>query len=62
MTYKQIADYFNEINITTARGCKFSNSEVYSVEWKMERRFKKQEREEINITDMEIRFDKKHSH
>jgi len=59
MTYKQIADYLNERNMTTARGCKFSDSGVHSAEKKMERRFKKQEREEIKITDMRIRFDKK---
>ena len=59
MTYKQIADYLNERNITTARGCKFSDSGVHSAEWKMERRFKRQQKEEVNIKDMKIRFDKK---
>ena len=59
MTYKQIADYLNENNITTARGCKFSDSGVHSAEWKMERRFKRQQKEEIKIKDMKIRFDKK---
>jgi hypothetical protein len=28
VTYKQIAEYFNERNITTARGCEFSDSGV----------------------------------
>jgi len=59
MTYKQIADYLNERNINTARGCKFSDSGVHSAEWKMERRFKRQQNEEIKIKDMKIRFDKK---
>ena len=59
MTYKQIADYLNENNITTARGCKFSDSGVHSAEWKMEKRFKRQQNEEIKIKDMKIRFDKK---
>ena len=59
MTYKQIADYFNERKITTARGCKFSNSGVHSAEWKMEKRFERQQKEEIKIKDMKIRFDKK---
>ena len=59
MTHKQIADYLKERNITTARGCKFSDSEVHSAEWKMEKRFKRQQKEEIKIKDMKIRFDKK---
>ena len=59
MTYKQIADYLNDRNMTTARGCKFSDSGVHSTEWKMEKRFERQQKEEIKITDMKIRFDKK---
>ena len=59
MTYKQIADYLNDRNMTTSRGCKFIDSGVHSAEWKMERRFKRQQNEEIKIKDMKIRFDKK---
>ena len=59
MTYKQIADYFNERKITTARECKFSDSGVHSAEWKMEKGFERQQKEEIKIKDMKIRFDKK---
>jgi len=59
MTYKQIADYLNERNITTARRCKFSDSGVHSAEWKMERRFKRQQNEEIKIKDMKVIFEER---
>ena len=41
------------------RGSKFSDSGVHSAEWKMERRFKRQQNEEIKIKDMNIRFEEK---
>ena len=57
MTYKQIASYLNEEGITTTRGKIWSNGGVHSAEKKMEKRFAKQQREEIKIKDMSIRFE-----
>jgi hypothetical protein len=38
----------------------FSDSGVHSAEKKMEKRFKRQEKEEIKIKDMSIKFEKKY--
>ena len=59
MTNKQIADYLNDKNMTTSRGSKFLDSVVHLVEWKMEKRFLRQQKEEIETADLKIRFDKK---
>ena len=59
LTYQQISDYFNSKGIKTIRGFKFSQSGVHSIIKKMEKRFKRQNEEEIKIINMDIRYDKK---
>jgi len=59
MTYNQIASYLNKEGITTTRGKIWSNGGVHSAEKKMEKRFARQQREEIKIKDMNIRFEAK---
>ena len=59
LTYKQIAILLNEQGITTTRGKTWLDGGVHSAEKKMEKRFARQQKEEIKIKDMTIRFEKK---